>query len=157
MCVCVCNLVGVQVWSYIPAVKHVQMQPLWFLASSNPGRHSQATPPLGVSLQMWAQPCSLFIQLRPSGIERGREVHNETLLQWLTGYTQRHTYWEISLASKTVIVLTPYTIEKTWTTVLFLALVERKRKFFKQSKSYLKVYSLKTKVSELFYHPQHTQ
>ncbi len=45
---------------------HVQMQPRWFLANSKPGRHSQATPPLGVSLQMWAQPCSLFMQLRPS-------------------------------------------------------------------------------------------
>ena len=42
------------------------MQLLWFLDSSNPGRHSQATPPLGVSLQMWAQPWSLFMQLMPS-------------------------------------------------------------------------------------------
>lgn len=57
-------------WS---ADKHVQVQPLWFLASSNPGRHSQATPTLGVSLQMWAQPCSLFIQLRPSGTQREGE------------------------------------------------------------------------------------
>lgn len=70
---------------------HIQIQSLWFLASSNPGRHSQATPPLGVSLQMWAQPCSLFIQLRPSEVERGLEAHTETLLQWLGGNTQRHT------------------------------------------------------------------
>lgn len=42
------------------------MQLRWFLDSSNPGRHSQATPPLGVSLQMWAQPWSLFMQLMPS-------------------------------------------------------------------------------------------
>lgn len=72
-------------------VGHVQIQSLWFLASSNPGRHSQATPPLGVSLQMWAQPCSLFIQLRPSEIGRGWEAHNEMLLRWLGGNTQRHT------------------------------------------------------------------
>lgn len=42
------------------------MQSRWFSASSNPGRHSHATPPLGVSLQIWAQPWSLFIQFIPS-------------------------------------------------------------------------------------------
>lgn len=59
-------------FTFIPA--HLRMQSLWFLANSNPGRHSQATPPLGLSLQMWAQPCSLFIQLRPSGTEKRRTM-----------------------------------------------------------------------------------
>lgn len=53
---------------------HVRMQPRWFLASSKPGRHSQATPPLGVSLQIWAQPWSLFMQLRPSVRKRYRQT-----------------------------------------------------------------------------------
>lgn len=67
-------------------VGHVRMQSLWFLANSNPGRHSQATPPLGVSLQMWAQPCSLFIQLRPSEIGRGCEAHRGTHAKTLAGH-----------------------------------------------------------------------
>lgn len=49
------------------------MQLLWFLDSSNPGRHSQATPPLGVSLQIWAQPWSLFMQLMPSAKQDKRK------------------------------------------------------------------------------------
>lgn len=85
----------------LPAyVGHIQMQSLWFLASSNPGRHSQATPPLGVSLQMWAQPCSLFIQLRPSEIGRGWKAHKGThgkrlaqhpWRQWLFSHLTRST------------------------------------------------------------------
>lgn len=51
-------------WLY--ASLYLQMQSLWFLASSNPGLHSQATLPLGASLQMWLQPWFVFMQLRPS-------------------------------------------------------------------------------------------
>lgn len=89
------------------------MQSLWSLASSNPGRHSQATPPLDVSLQMWAQPCSLFIQLRPSGTERGRRyTMKHSYSDWPAAH-KRHTHWEISLASlKIPIVLAPCTIQK---------------------------------------------
>lgn len=35
---------------------YLQTQSLWFLASSKPGLHSQATLPRGASLQMWLQP-----------------------------------------------------------------------------------------------------
>lgn len=72
--ICRCETAG-----QLHGVVHVQIQSLWFLASSNPGRHSQATPPLGVSLQMWAQPCSLFMQLRPSEVEKDTQRQTLTL------------------------------------------------------------------------------
>lgn len=46
---------------------HLRVQSFWLGARSKPGLQSQATPPLGVSLQMWAQPWSLFMQFMPSG------------------------------------------------------------------------------------------
>lgn len=45
---------------------YLRVQSFWFWARSKPGLQSQATPPLGVSRQMWAQPWSLFMQFIPS-------------------------------------------------------------------------------------------
>lgn len=52
---------------------YLRVQSFWFWARSKPGRQSQATPPLGVSRQMWAQPWSLFMQFIPSGKRQTRE------------------------------------------------------------------------------------
>lgn len=52
---------------------YLRVQSFWFWARSKPGLQSQATPPLGVSRQMWAQPWSLFMQFIPSE-ERQRRV-----------------------------------------------------------------------------------
>lgn len=52
---------------------YLRAQSFWFGARSKPGLQSQATPPLGVSRQMWAQPWSLFMQFMPSE-ERQRRV-----------------------------------------------------------------------------------
>ena len=46
---------------------YLRVQSFWFWARSKPGLQSQATPPLGVSRQMGAQPWSLFMQFIPSG------------------------------------------------------------------------------------------
>ena len=55
--------------------------------------------------------------------ERG---HNETLLQWLTGSTQRHTQWEISPpSSKTLIVLRLHTIHKHQPSVIYHLITSR--------------------------------
>lgn len=56
------------------AAIYLRAQSFWFGARSKPGLQSQATPPLGVSRQMWAQPWSLFMQLRPSGERQTGEV-----------------------------------------------------------------------------------
>lgn len=52
---------------------YLRVQSFWFGARSKPGLQSQATPPLGVSRQMWAQPWSLFMQFIPSGKRQTRE------------------------------------------------------------------------------------
>lgn len=52
---------------------YLRVQSFWFWARSKPGLQSQATPPLGVSRQMWAQPWSLFMQFIPSGKRQTRE------------------------------------------------------------------------------------
>lgn len=52
---------------------YLRVQSFWFWARSKPGLQSQATPPLGVSRQMWAQPWSLFMQFIPSGKRQIRE------------------------------------------------------------------------------------
>lgn len=52
---------------------YLRVQSFWFWARSKPGLQSQATPPLGVSRQMWAQPWSLFMQFIPSGKRQMRE------------------------------------------------------------------------------------
>lgn len=62
------------IWNLIFIYLHLQS--FWFLASSKPGLHSQATPPLGVSRQMCAHPWSLFIQFIPSVKKRDRKMEN---------------------------------------------------------------------------------
>lgn len=63
------------IWNLIFIYLHLQS--FWFLASSKPGLHSQATPPLGVSRQMCAHPWSLFIQFIPSvRKKKEREMEN---------------------------------------------------------------------------------
>lgn len=52
---------------------YLRVQSFWLWARSKPGLQSQATPPLGVSRQMWAQPWSLFMQFIPSGKRQTRE------------------------------------------------------------------------------------
>lgn len=55
-------------WGRGPSASiYLRAQSFWFWARSKPGLQSQATPPLGVSRQMWAQPWSLFMQFMPSG------------------------------------------------------------------------------------------
>lgn len=57
---------------------YLRVQSFWFWARSKPGLQSQATPPLGVSRQMWAQPWSLFMQFIPSGKrDRQRRVGDQ--------------------------------------------------------------------------------
>ena len=53
---------------------YLRVQSFWFWARSKPGLQSQATPPLGVSRQMWAQPWSLFMQFIPSGKRQTRGI-----------------------------------------------------------------------------------
>lgn len=88
---CWCISTKGQVW-------YIHVHAFWFLASSKPGRHSHDTPPLpGASLQMWAQPWSLFMQFIPSvqGIETdGHYWHGKTAVKCLAVY---HQHWHTNL------------------------------------------------------------